>query len=214
MNRSDGRQEDHWAFASDLARYARISAPPTLRARLRAALLTAPVVPARRPAVGWLNLSALRPVVAIVLMLALLAAGGGSAAASSLPGDPAFRLKRAVEDVQVTLALDDAARLDTLVTQSDRRLGDFETVVAVRPSAIAAATDEYRAAVGRVDASLVKLLTEQATPARDTVIARASAVSAAHIAMLQSLASRLPAAAQQGIQACDRGTAGGPREVG
>lgn len=184
-------------FASGLARYARISAPAALRAQLRASLLAAP---ARRLAFGWLNLSALRPVIAIVLVLAILAAGGGSAAASSLPGDPAFGLKRAVEEVQVALAPDNAARLDTLVTQSDRRLGDLETAVAVRPGATAAATDEYGAAVGRVDATLARLLTEPATSARDAAISRASIASATHIAMLQSLASRLPAAAQQGIQ--------------
>lgn len=187
-------------FASGLARSARISAPPALRAQLRASLLTAPVVPASPRVFGWLNLSALRPVVAIGLVLAILAAGGGSAAASSLPGDPAFGLKRAVEEVQVALAPDDAARLDTLVAQSDRRLSDLETAVATRPSATAPATDEYRAAIGRVDATLGRLLTEPATSARDAAISRASAASAAHIAMLQSLAPRLPVAAQQGIQ--------------
>ncbi len=193
-------EQDLQEFASDLARSGRLSAPPALRARLRASLLAAPVAPARRAGFGWLNLPALRPVVAIALVLALLAAGGGSAAASSLPGDPAFGLKRAVEEVQVTLARDDVARLDTLVTQSDRRLGDLETAAAVRPSAIAPATDEYRAAIGRVDATLTTLLTQPATPARDAAIARTSAASADHLAMLQALAARLPATAQQGIQ--------------
>lgn len=192
--------QDLQELASELARYRRLSAPPALRAQLRASLLAAPVAPTRHPVFGWLSLPALRPVVAIGLVLALLAAGGGSAAASSLPGDPGFGLKRAVEEVQVAFAPNDVARLEARVTQSDRRLGDLETAAAGRPSATAPATDEYRAAIGRVDAALAKILTEPATPARDAAIARASAASADHIAMLQALASRLPAAAQQGIQ--------------
>ncbi len=187
-------------LAADLTRYRRLAAPPAFRAELRASLLAAPVVPSRRPAFGWLRLPALRPVVAIGLVLALLAAGGGSAAASSLPGDPAFGLKRALEEVQVALAPDDATRLDTLVTQSDRRLGDLETAAAGRPSATAPATDEYRAAVGRLDAALATLIARPATPASAAAVARASAGSADHLAALQALAARLPASAQPGIQ--------------
>src|SRR4029077_9890757 len=101
-------------------RRARVTAPVALRRQLRWSMLAAPVN-LRREASTWSRLGALRPALAAVLVIALLAAGGGSAAASSLPGDPAFALKRAVEDVQVALAPDDASRLDTLVTQSDRR---------------------------------------------------------------------------------------------
>lgn len=185
-------------FADDLARRGRVTAPAALRTQLRASLLAAPVSPRRQPST-WSRLGALRPVLAAVLVIALLAAGG-SAAASSLPGDPAFALKRAVEVVQVALAPDDAARLDTLVAQSDRRLADLQTAAAVRATAIAPATDEYLAAVARVDGTLSALLTAPATPARDAAIGRASAASAEHIAMLQTLAARLPAAAQPGIQ--------------
>lgn len=192
-------ERDLQELASQLARNGRISAPARLRTQLRASLLAAPVTPAHRAVFGWLNRSALRPVVAIGLVLALLAAGGGSAAASSLPGDPAFGLKRAVEEVQVALAPNDAARLDALVTQSDRRLSDLETAVTARPSATGPATDEYRAAIGRVDATLAKLLTQPATPARDAAVTRASVASADHISTLQVLAARLPVAAQQGI---------------
>ncbi len=195
---SDAQDRELLRFADEIARYQRPSAPGALRAQLRAALMAAPVVaPRRRP---WFSLAALRPVLALALVVALLAAGGGIAAASSLPGDPAFALKRAVEDAQVTLALDDATRLDTLVTQSDRRLADLETVAAVRPNALTAATNEYLGAVGRVDTALAIVVGQLATPARDSAIARASASSANHLATLQSLAARLPAQAQPGIQ--------------
>jgi hypothetical protein len=186
-------------FADDLARRGRVTAPAALRTQLRASLLAAPVSPRRQPST-WSRLGALRPALALVVVFALLAAGSGSAAASSLPGDPAFALKRAVEDVQVALAPDDATRLDTLVAQSNRRLADLQTAAAVRATAIAPATDEYLAAVARVDGTLSSVLTAPATPARDAAIGRASAASAEHIAMLQTLAARLPAAAQPGIQ--------------
>lgn len=185
-------------LSDDLRRRGRVTAPLALRSQLRASLLAAPVVP-HTPINLWSRLGILRPALAAVLVIALLAAGGGSAAASSLPGDPAFALKRAVEDVQVALAPDDAAKLDTLVTQSDRRLADLQTVAAAHSSAVAPATNEYLAAVARMDSVLTETLTEPATPTRDAAIGRAAAASADHIAMLEALAARLPAAAQGGI---------------
>ena len=192
----DGDLED---FARDIARHRRLSAPPALRQELRASLLAAPMrlAPGRR---SLFSVGALRPVLATLVVVALLAAAGAPAAASSLPGDPAFGLKRAVEEAQVALATDDVARLDTLVTQSDRRIADLETAIARRPAALNPATDEYLAAVGRVDAMLARVLQETATSARDAAIARAAAKSAEHIARLQALAGRLPDAAQQGIR--------------
>jgi hypothetical protein len=199
MSRSELNERELSEFSDDLARRARVTAPAALRTQLRASLLAAPVSPPCQTSL-WSRLGALRPALAAVLVVALLAAGGGSAAASSLPGDPAFALKRAVEDVQVALAPDDATRLDTLVAQSDRRLADLQTAAAVRATAITPATDEYLAAVARMDGALGTVLTEPATPARDAAIGRATAASAEHIEMLQTLAARLPAAAQRGIQ--------------
>src|SRR2546427_4947767 len=136
-------------FAGRLSRHAAVAPRPEFRARLRASLLTAPVAfdPSRPSLFRWSRVSALRPVLAVVVVLALLVAAGGAAAASSLPGDPAFALKRAAEDLQVALAPDEIARLDMLVTQSDRRLVDLETLTTHRSSAVATATDEYLAAV-------------------------------------------------------------------
>ena len=185
-------------FAQELARSARMSAPPALRTQLRASLLAAPVVYSPRPA--RLSLSWLRPALAGLVVVALLVSGGGYAAASSLPGDPAFALKRAVEDAQVAIAADDTARLDTLVTQSDRRLADVETVTATRPAAVATATNEYLGAVARLDDVLTRVAGQPESSARDAVLARATERSAAHLASLQALAARLPAQAQPGIQ--------------
>jgi len=199
MSRSELNERELGEFSDDLARRTRVTPSATFRTQLRASLLAAPVSP-RHQASAWSRLGALRPALAAVLVIALLGASGGSAAASSLPGDPAFALKRAVEDVQVALAPDDAARLDSLVTQSDRRLADLQTAAAIRMTAIAPATDEYLAAVARMDSALSTVLAEPATPARDAAIGRAMVASGDHIAMLQTLATRLPAAAQHGIE--------------
>jgi hypothetical protein len=199
MSRPELSERELGEFSDDLARRARVTPSSTFRTQLRASLLAAPLSPPRQ-ASGWSRLGALRPALAAVLVIALLAASGGSAAASSLPGDPAFALKRAVEDIQVALAPDDAARLDTLVTQTDSRLGDLQTAAAIRATAIAPATDEYLAAVARMDGALSTVLAEPTTAARDAAIGRAMTASATHIAMLQALATRLPAAAQSGIE--------------
>jgi hypothetical protein len=195
---SDLPERDLSDFEGDLRRRARLGAPPALRAELRAALLGAPASPARRPSI-WSRLS-LRPAAALALVVAVLVAGAGSAAAASLPGDPAFGLKRVTEDLQVALASDDPARLDLLVMLSDRRLSELSTVAAARPNTTGAASDEYQAAVARVTSMLAVLLGEPETPERDAAIANASAASADHIAELEALLGRLPPAAQPGLQ--------------
>lgn len=197
---SDMNDRDLSLFAEELARRDRPSAPPALRARLRASLLAAPVAPARRAPFALFALPSLRLALAAVIILAVMAMASGSAAASSLPGDPAFALKRAGEEIEAFVASDDATRLDTRVAQSDRRLADLETATLHRPSALAPATTEYIAASERVSAALATVLAQPRTAARDAAIARASAASADHIAALQALAARLPAAAQFGIQ--------------
>lgn len=190
-------------FGERLSQYGKVAPRPEFRAELRSSLLNAPVVfetPRRSPP-GWSRVLALRPALAAILVLVLLAAaGGGAAAATSLPGDPAFALKRAVEDAQVSLASDDITRLDTLVTQSDRRLADLETLASRRSAAVGTGTDEYAAAVTRVDEVVSRVAALPASSQREAALARASAASTDHLARLQALAARLPEAAQRGIQ--------------
>src|SRR5438477_1175782 len=190
-------------FGERIGRYGKVAPRPEFRAELRSALLAAPVSSkaSRISGLGWSRILVLRPALAAILVLALLATiGGGLAAASSLPGDAAYGLKRAAEDVQVTLASDDTVRLDTLVTQSDRRLADLETLVARRSSAVGVGTDEYTAAAGRIDDVLTRVASLPETAQRDAALARASATSTDHLARLQALATRLPEATQRGIQ--------------
>jgi len=189
-------------FGERLSRYRKIAPRPEFRAELRSSLLAGPVSleSPRASRLGWSRVFAVRPALAAIFILVLLATAGGVAAASSLPGDPAYGLKRAVEEVQVTLTSDDIVRLDTLVTQSDRRLADLETLVARRSSAIGFGTDEYAAAAVRVDDVLGRVVASPASSQRDAALARASAASTDHLARLEALATRLPEAAQRGIQ--------------
>jgi hypothetical protein len=194
-------KRDLLEFGERLSRYEKVAPRPEFRSALRSSLLSARVVlksPRRSP---WTRVLALRPALSVILVFVLLAAaGGGAAAASSLPGDPAFSLKRVVEDVQVAVAADDVARLNALVAQSDRRLGDLETLVARRSPAIGAGTEEYAGAVTRVEGQVSRVADLPVGSQRDAALARASAASADHLARLQALAARLPEAAQRGIQ--------------
>lgn len=198
MRRPD--ESELLAFGAEIAAYERPSAPPALRARLRGSLLGARTGPSGEPALGWLRAGALRPVLAALAALAIVAAAGGAAAAVSLPGDPTFALKRAADRVEIALAPDEASRLDLLVAQADRRLRDLAATSEKRPGSATPAADEYKAAVDRVEAALTILLTRPAGSARDAAIAGAAAASADHIAALESLAGRLPASAQPGIE--------------
>ena len=190
-------------FGDRLSRYAKVAPRPEFRAQLRSSLLAAPVgfESPRRSSREWSRILAPRSLLTAILLVALLAVvGGGAAAAASLPGDPAFVLKRAAEDAQVALSSDDVARLSTLVAQSDRRLVDLETLVARRSGAVGVGTDEYTAAVTRIDVTVTRVAALPASAQRDAALARAAAASDDHLARLQALAARLPDAAQRGIQ--------------
>lgn len=188
------------AFGARLsARFSDVAAPADFRVRLRRTLLAATYTESARASFTW---PAMRSFVAAMIVLALLAGSGGVAAAasSSLPGDPAFAIKRGVEQVQVALAADEVARLDLLVAQADARLADLETLIARDSSAVDAAAAEYLAAASRVDAELGLVTALPGSDQRDAALALATTKSAAHLASLEALATRLPDAAQQGIQ--------------
>ena len=172
---STQNERDLLEFGERIGRYGKVAPRPAFRAELRSALLAAPVSfeAPRASRLGWSRVPALRPAVAAILVLALLATAGGVAAASSLPGDSAYGFKR---------------------------VADLETLVARRSSAVGVGTDEYTAAAGRVDDVLSRVATLPETSQRDAALARASAASTDHLARLQALATRLPEAAQRGIQ--------------
>jgi len=192
-----GTESELETLARDLARYRSIAAPAALRSRVHSEIMGAPaqLLPSRRPA--WI--AVLRPGLAALLAVALLAGAGGTAAAS-LPGDGAFPIKRAVEDAQVALTLSDDARLDVLTDQLERRLAELEAVSSQRPGALMVALNEFAAALARVETQSDIVARLEATPARDAALSRAAASAEDHIARLRTLETRLPEAAQPGIE--------------
>ncbi len=189
---------DLQSFADELGRLRAVGAPAALRRDLRGALLAAPFAPQPHRRASWLG--SLRPLLAAVIVLAVLVGTAGSAAAGSLPGDPAFVLKRVVEDAQVALSPSDESRLDLLVAQADRRLTDLETVAARHAAALTVASEEYVAALARLDRMIATVSAEPTTSSRAAALERAAAAAAAHLDRLRALADTLPAEAQPGIQ--------------
>jgi hypothetical protein len=171
---------------------------------LRAQLMAqAPGVLARRETV-WSRLqgSWLRPAVAFAAVALLVAGGAGKAAADSLPGDIAFGLKTAAEQVQLALALDDTSRLRLLSDEADHRLAELSRAITTRPAAAPTATDEYAAAVARFTAAVDALRgrpdtsADKKTTAEDVV----DAAHAKHEAVLDALEKTAPAEAQKGLE--------------
>ena len=185
-------------FASRVAGYERPRASAALRSGLRSSLLSAPVAPRGAPRASWLV--RLRPLFAAFVLTIVLVGTAIPAAAASLPGEPAFALKRAAEEAVVAITFEDAARLDTFITLSDRRLGELVQASASRPDALAAAAAEYLAALDRLTRQLNAVAAQPATAGRAAALARAVVASEAHVAQLQALVPQLPAAAQPGIQ--------------
>lgn len=133
------------------------------RAQLRARLMREAVTAlAPRPrGTAW---AFLRPALGVGLAAVLLIAGAGTAAAGSLPGDTAFPLKKAFENIQVTLTLDDLKRVELLGQLADRRLAELQAVVErADESKAPTASEEFAAAVARFRAAVDAI--QRAAPA-------------------------------------------------
>lgn len=166
-----------------------------LRARLmREAAVT--LAPKRRDT-AWT--SWLRPAFAVGLAALVLMAGAGSAAAGSLPGDPAFGLKRAIEEVRVALTFDDVQRVRVLAELADQRLSELEQV-AGRDDKAPTASDEYAQAVTRFREAVDAL--QQAAPADKSEQAQnvADAAREKHEIVLEQLKERLSGRAKDSVE--------------
>ena len=146
-----------------------------------------------RPWLAWL-----RPALAVGLAAFVLFAGAGVAAAGSLPGDPAFGLKRAIEDVRVALTLDDVDKLKALAELTDKRLDDLQRV-ADRSDKAPTASEEYAQAVARFRAAVDAL--RQAAPAdkREAADQVADTAREKHEAVLLDLKDRVPENARESL---------------
>jgi hypothetical protein len=166
-----------------------------LRARLmREAAVT--LTPWRRDS-AWTTW--LRPALAAGLAALVLTIGAGSAAAGSLPGDAAFGLKRAIEEVRVALTFDDVERVRVLAEIADQRLSELERVVP-RSDKASTASDEYAAAVLRFRQA-VDALQNAAPDADKSELAQdvADAARAKHEFVLERLRERLSENAKNAI---------------
>ncbi|HTJ61755.1 MAG TPA: DUF5667 domain-containing protein [Candidatus Saccharimonadales bacterium] len=145
---------------------------------------------------------ALRPAMVAAVIALLVFASAGKAAADSLPGDAAFGLKVAAEQLQLALALDDTTRLRLLAEQADHRLAELAEAVSTRPGSAPTATDAYAAAIQRFTDALDALQGKPGTSA-DKQTAADDVVDAAHLrheAVLDELERTAPESAQEGLE--------------
>jgi hypothetical protein len=158
-----------------------------LRARLMTEAVTA-LTPRRRET-AW---TFLRPALAISVATVVLVGGAGAAAAGSLPGDPAFVLKRAAEDVQVALTFDEVARVQLLAQIADRRVQELQKVADTPPQEnVPTAAEEVAQAVARFRAAVDAV--QQAAPAEksDAVQDLVDAAREKHEAVLDRVQQRI-----------------------
>ncbi len=164
-----------------------------LRARLLSEAQTV-LVPRRRET-AW---TFLRPALGVGLAAVILMAGAGTAAAGSVPGDPAFALKRAVEELQVTLTFDDVRRVELLASLTDRRLAELQKV-ADREDKAPTASEAYAAAVTKFRAAVDALQRAAPQEKKDKAQDVADAAREKHEAIIEDLRERLPEKAKPAL---------------
>jgi len=157
-----------------------------LRGRLMQEAVTA-LAPRSRPT-AW---AFWRPALSVGLASVVLASSAGVAAAGSLPGDPAFGLKRAVEDLQVTLTLDEVQRVELLAQIADRRVQELQKVADSHEDRAPAAAEEVARAVARFRAAVDAV--QQAAPQEkaDAVQDLVDAAREKHEAVLDRVQERV-----------------------
>ena len=153
---------------------------------------------------AWVTLQRLwlRPAFVFAAIAIFLVGGSGLAAAGSLPGDPAFALKRAAEDVQLALASDENARIEVLATQADHRLAELSTATTERPTAAPTASAAYADAVAKLNVAIEALRGKPDPGASKADAARevAERARAKHIVVLDELEGRVPEEARDSIE--------------
>src|SRR5260221_8197515 len=149
---------------------------------LRSQLMSQAATTLVRRETAWSRLQGgfLRPALALGAVVLLLVGGAGKAAADSLPGDVAFGLKTAAEELQLALALDDTSRLTVLADDADHRLAELARALTARPESAPVATEQYAAAVARFTAA-VDALRGKPDSSADKRTAAEDVADAAHL---------------------------------
>ena len=119
---------------------------------LRSQLMAQAATTLGRRETTWMRFQrgALRPALALAAVMLLLVGGAGRAAADSLPGDVAYPLKRAAEQVQLVFAIDDTTRLGILAEQADHRLAELAESIARHRPATSTAQRQYAEAIAEL----------------------------------------------------------------
>ena len=154
--------------------------------------------PAQRRGTAWTT-RWLRPAIGIGIAGLVLIAGAGTAAADSLPGDPAFALKKAVEDVQVAFTFDDVERVQLLAQITDRRLSELQQV-AERSDKAPTASQEYADAVTRFRAAVDALQLAAPQDKADAAQGVADAARDKHDAVLDVIEPKVPDQAKPALE--------------
>lgn len=174
------------------------------RRELRGRLMAEARVAAAPRETAWVTLQRLwlRPAFVFAAIGIFLLGGSGLAAAGSLPGDAAFALKRAAEDIQLALAPDDSTRIEVLKTQADHRLAEVTIATTERPSVAPTATAAYADAVAKLNTAIRALHgvpdpgETKAEAARDL----AERARAKHIVVLDELDGRVSDEARDSVE--------------
>ncbi len=146
----------------------------------------------------WIVGPRLRAIAVVATLVVMLVGGAGAAAAGSLPGDPGFGVKRAVEQLELALAPTGEAKVQILATQVQRRLDDL-TRAADLPDKAPTASAEYEAAVNRFAAAVEALRTSEPGAKHDAVDQVVQDARDKHLPVLEDLKERVPAGAKDGI---------------
>lgn len=128
---------------------------------------------------------------AAAALVAAAGASSGIAAASSLPGEPAFGLKVAIEQVELAFAFDDAAKVAVLARQSERRLDELARTTQ-RPDKAPTASTTYEQTVEKFTSAVDHLQAAPPDHKREAAREVAESAAAKHVAVLQALKQRLP----------------------
>jgi hypothetical protein len=131
--------------------------------------------------------SAMRYALAFAVMTLAVVSAGGVAAASSLPGDATYALKAAFEQVEFALASDDAARVEVLARQADRRLDELNRVTVSRPEQAPTASDAYRETVARFEEAVLALRGAAPKDKEDAAVDVAVTAAEKHVAVLEEI---------------------------
>ena len=154
--------------------------------------------PANRRGTAW-TARWLRPALGIGTAALVLIAGAGTAAAGSVPGDPAFAIKRAVEDVQVALTFDDVQRVQLLAQITDRRLAELQQV-ADRSDKAPTASQEYADAVTKFRAAVDALQLAAPQDKADAAQQVADEARDKHDAVLDVIEQKVPDQAKPALE--------------